>query len=193
MTLQVLCKRGFCNSHISLGFQNRGCFLLISSAAQQLCYPRLCVLHVWKYTQRMAGSSCGTIVPTLVWPESRFTDWKFRFLQRVLHLVVSLSISFSMWRMGRVQDLIQWYVHCWQGVWRMGAIWIIYSATRAHLGWSQELRHQLAAVRSYSAGVSDSRLVLVAGENLAVSKSRRHCFGLFDDEVNAPHPRRPSL
>lgn len=87
MTLQVLCKRGFCNSHISLGFQNRGCFLLISSAAQQLCYPRLCVLHVWKYTQRMAGSSCGTIVPTLVWPESRFTDWKFRFLQRVLHLV----------------------------------------------------------------------------------------------------------
>lgn len=117
MTLQVLCKRGFCNSHISLGFQNRGCFLLISSAAQQLCYPRLCVLHVWKYTQRMAGSSCGTIVPTLVWPESRFTDWKFRFLQRVPHLVVSLSISFSMWRMGRVQDLIQWYVHCWQGVW----------------------------------------------------------------------------
>lgn len=193
MTLQVPCKWGFCNSHISLGFQNHGCFLLISSAARQLCYPRLCVSPVWKYTQRMAGSSCGTIVPTLFWPKSRFTDWKFRLLQRVLHLVVSLSISFSMWGMGRFQDLIQWYVHCWHGVWWMGAIWIIYSAARAHLGWSQELGYQLAAVRSCSAGVNDSRLVFVAGENLAVSKSRRHCFCLFDDEVNAPHPRCPSL
>lgn len=63
----------------------------------------------------------------------------------------------------------------------------------AHLGWSQELGLQLAAVRSCSAGVSDSSLVFVTGENQAVSKSRKHCFCLFDDEVKCSHPRCPSL